>query len=164
MRWGRYKQFSTAKTVRLFKSRVKIDPKTGCHVWTGSRGGGGRYGSVGVAGRTWLAHRAAWFLFNGEDPGQSCICHHCDNGFCVNPKHLFKGTQGDNVRDMEAKNRSFHPKHEKHGRAKLCWKQVRKIRRLHRNGMAIRAIARLFPFVNRTTVAWIIKKRTWITT
>ena len=111
-----------------------------------------------------MAHRAAWFLFKGEDPGSNCVCHHCDNGLCVNVDHLFLGTQGDNVHDMEAKRRSYHPTGAKHGRAVLTAEDVARIRELHAEGMPTRAIARLFPQVNRTTVASVIKGTTWLTT
>ncbi len=162
-RWGRYGQF-TVETARVdFLKKTRKDSKTGCLLWIGSKLPDGRYGGVGLMGKWWLAHRAAWLLFKGTDPGERCVCHHCDNGLCVNVDHLFIGSHGDNMRDMEKKGRSLHLSGEEHGRAKLNWEEVRQIRRLHKSGKAIRAIARMFPFINRQTVSAVVKFQTWIT-
>jgi hypothetical protein len=92
------------------------------------------------------------------------VCHTCDNGMCVNPEHLFLGSQTDNVRDMENKGRSFHPFGELHGRSKLTEEDVIRMRVLHKRGFAIRAIARMYPKVNRSTVSAAIKGKSWSTT
>jgi hypothetical protein len=81
----------------------------------------------------------------------------------VNFKHLFKGTQEDNIHDMENKGRANHPRAEAHGRSKLNWKQVNRIRQLHAGGKAIRAIARMYPVVDRVTISSIVKFQTWVT-
>lgn len=52
-----------------------------------------------------LAHRVSWILSYGEIPQGMLVLHHCDNTFCVNPTHLFLGTQRDNVHDALAKGR-----------------------------------------------------------
>lgn len=53
-----------------------------------------------------LAYRVAWFLTIGEwPPFTICLCHKCDNGNCCNPKHMFLGTDADNIRDMWNKGR-----------------------------------------------------------
>lgn len=127
---------------RFIQKTVADD--SGCIIWTGGLGSHKRYGVVGINGKTWLAHRAAWFLFTGEDPGTSTVCHKCDNGLCVNVDHLFLGTQGDNVRDMETKGRGNHPRNENHGRAKLTNKDVIDIRILYSNGASIRSLAKAY--------------------
>lgn len=158
MRWGRHGRFNldTARERFLLKTKQAAN---GCLIWIGSRSE--RYGSVGFKGRAQLAHRIAWILFVGEDPGDKCVCHTCDNGFCVNVEHLFLGSQGDNVRDMESKGRSCHPFGENHGRSKLTAEDVATIRSLKANGMAVREIARRYPQVNRTTITAIVKGKTW---
>jgi hypothetical protein len=60
-----------------------------------------------------FAHRIAYELANGPIPtgdGEWCVCHHCDNPPCCNPKHLFLGRDADNMADCHAKGRAAHQK------------------------------------------------------
>lgn len=67
------------------------------------------YGSLWLNKVRMMAHRASWIIFNGPIPKGLCVCHHCDNTRCVNPKHLFLGTHSDNMKDAVAKGRTKHP-------------------------------------------------------
>jgi hypothetical protein len=60
---------------------------------------GGKYGKVIDT------HRAAWLLYRGEVPEGQSVLHSCDVPSCVNPDHLFLGSQQDNLSDMARKNR-----------------------------------------------------------
>lgn len=69
----------------------------------------GRYGHFRRApsngGGMIYAHRYSWLFFKGEIPAGLYVLHRCDNPRCVNPKHLFIGTQQDNMNDMKNKGR-----------------------------------------------------------
>lgn len=95
----------TEPTVR-FGRKIEKDPVSGCWNWTASRHRDG-YGWFGPGGRgrAVLAHRWAYENFVGPIPSGLYILHHCDNPPCVNPDHLFVGTQADNVADCIRKGR-----------------------------------------------------------
>lgn len=98
--------------------RAMPEPNSGCLLWLGAVNALG-YGTLGVGTVTTLAHRAAWLAHRGPIPTGLFVCHKCDVPSCVNPDHLFVGTNQDNMADMAAKGRNRQPKGEKHGRAKL---------------------------------------------
>lgn len=81
-------------------------PNRDCWKWIGGTSKG--YGSFGVTHngitKTYLSHRISYFLEYGKQPDEVC-CHKCDNPSCVNPDHLFSGTQIENIQDRDQKNR-----------------------------------------------------------
>lgn len=80
--------------------------KNNCWIWKGIRGPFKKqYGRFKMNCKWFLAHRLSYVFYNGEIPPNMQILHKCDNPPCVNPHHLFLGTQLDNMHDMIAKGR-----------------------------------------------------------
>lgn len=159
--WGRYGQFTLTAARRRFWERVTKTET--CWLWNGHRDRNG-YGKLSFAGEPWLAHRLALTLNNpGRERPELQALHKCDNPPCCNPKHLYWGTPADNVKDAETRGQARHPAGENHGRAKLTQKDADKIRDLRKDGMAIRAIARLYPQVSRPSIVRIVHGKGWLT-
>lgn len=82
---------------------------SGCWEWLSADPGTyGHFTMRGMGYRNQMnAHRASWILHNGAVPNGLFVLHKCDNKRCVNPEHLFLGTQADNMNDMSRKGRSY---------------------------------------------------------
>jgi hypothetical protein len=111
-------------TERIEKKVERI-PEGGCWVWMGTTTVRG-YGQIEHKTKKLYAHRASYEAFVGPIPQGMYVCHTCDNVSCVNPNHLFLGTQKQNLQDMARKGRSTRG--EKNPGAKLTEEQVNQIR------------------------------------
>jgi hypothetical protein len=108
------------------------------------------------------AHRVSYVLFNGDIPKGMNVLHKCDNRQCVNPDHLFIGTQADNVADMVSKgrNKSIPQCGSKNGMAKATNEIVNDIRRCVSNGQRQCDMA-VKHNLSRMTVSRIVRRESW---
>lgn len=174
------------KVAEVFWS--KVQRTSGCWLWLGPKDQDG----YGIFSSTRLkvqrAHRAAWVLVNGSIPTGLCVLHSCDVPCCVNPDHLWLGSNLDNVKDRTNKGRSAKgaqnghatkpectPRGLKHGaytkpesrrvgvlngRAKLQPDDVRQIRVLFQQSGDKKAIADHFK-ITPQQVQHIVTGRQW---
>ena len=126
-------------TIDDFMARVEFDAIAGCWLWPGHHTVDG-YGTCQHRKKTLLAHRVSWELSFGVDPVGKLVCHKCDVPACVNPDHLFLGTQADNMADMRLKGRASRKFGQANGRARLTDAQAAEILRLVDNGLADRKL------------------------
>ena len=102
----------------------------------------------------------SWELTNGEVPDELHVLHKCDNPSCVNPHHLFLGTNFDNVQDKIQKGRMVILKGEESPSSKLTEKKVRQMRRLKEQGYSYAELGRKFE-VDISTARYICIRKLW---
>lgn len=149
---------------RFWAKVVKTDT---CWLWAGYVMPNG-YGQVRREGKAYLCHRWAWKITYGHLPDNKVVAHVCDVRNCVNPDHLWLGTQEDNLLDMYRKGRAIpfagirpDNRGERQGRATLTDKQVLEIRNLAvTSSLSHQAIANLYG-VRRQTVSRVLAGDTW---
>lgn len=103
----------------------RVNKTQGCWIWTGGKDSAG-YGQISVRRKKERTHRLAWLLTLGRIPKGMFVCHKCDNPSCVNPAHLFLGSNRDNMEDKIRKKR--HVFGERTPNSKLTVGDVRFIR------------------------------------
>jgi hypothetical protein len=131
----------------------------GCWEWTGTRFSQG-YGRIAYLNRSLKAHRVAYELFVGPIPEGKLVCHACDNPPCVNPEHLFLGTDLENLQDAARKGRKDH-KGEKNSRVKITEFIVKQIREDYAVGDIMQQDLADKYGVTQMTISNIVTRRTW---
>lgn len=155
----------TPSDVIRFWSKVDICEDDRCWNWCGSIRGNSGYGQFYVGGKRnykqLSSHRVAWEFYNNQFiPEKMLVCHSCDNRLCCNPKHLFLGSQADNIQDMISKNRQATK--ERHGRAKINMNIANEIRqRYAAGGQSQDELAKEYG-INQTTAGRIVRNEIWI--
>lgn len=145
---------------RFFR-QIQVDLSNGCWNWIGVMNSNG-YGRFSFRNKYHLAHRFFFENYLGPISHGFNVCHRCDNRRCVNPAHLWLGTQSQNLSDAAAKNRMFRPDTtgEYNGNRKLDWSKVREIRRLLLGGTKKSQVAKQFD-VSPTTITYISNNSIW---
>lgn len=179
----------TPSVIARFWSKVdKLPIHKGCWIWTAGRGTRG-YGQFSIGGRNHSSHRASYEIQYGSIPEGLSVLHRCDNPACVNPSHLFVGTQKDNMVDMVQKGRSLrgdknpsrihrhlmprgdrhgmrlHPekacKGEANGNVVVTESMVREIRALYKTGQFFQKEIGARFGIHQGTVWQIVNRKTW---
>lgn len=139
-----------------------------CWIWTGALTYDG-YGRIrpGTGHLYVTVHRFSWEMHHGSIPNGLCVLHRCDVRTCVNPSHLFLGTNRDNIDDMVRKGRTCkgrtvlpRARGENNGHAKVTEAIVRVIRKRHEVGESFAAIAREYG-LHRGHVRAIVIGESW---
>jgi hypothetical protein len=145
-----------------------VEKTDDCWWWRATQTVSG-YGRPMLRRWLWTAHRLSWVIANGPIPDGLSVCHTCDNRLCVNPAHLWLGTNGDNNRDCHAKKRSAYHRGtlryprlsgEAHPRHKLALNEVRAIRSAYANGVDALTLAGQYG-VSRNQIYLIGKGKAW---
>lgn len=139
-----------------FWKHVNIRGEDDCWEWRGSHN---RYGDITFKKQHLSAHRLAYILTYGKNIKNKYVLHICDNPLCVNPKHLWLGTQQDNIKDMVEKKRGLVG--ELNGNNKLTKEQILEIRELYTTGKYLqRELAKMF-YVHQVHISEIITRKQW---
>lgn len=159
------KPISTA--IFLSKIDMSAGPK-GCWNWKCSTNNTG-YGTVGVRGKTYCAHRIVAFMVGLVDSVNApkdrtktgFILHQCDNPKCCNPAHFKVGTYTQNQLEAYARKRRTQPRGHRHANAKLTPVQVRSIRGRYATGTISQdALAKMYG-VSQIAISLIVRGETY---
>jgi len=112
-----------------FDDKYEIITESGCWIWTGSLFSSG-YGAIwdNTHKNNRRAHKVSYELYKDTVPDGLLVCHECDTPSCVNPDHLFLGTNQDNTQDMVNKDRGQYG--EQHYNTNLSTEDVNEIKKL----------------------------------
>jgi len=148
-------------TAEEIEARSEPIPESGCWIWMGRWGKNG-YGTHEQGNRREYAHRSSWKMYRGPIPVGLSVLHSCDTPPCVNPAHLFLGTDADNGRDRDQKGRHGYRRHlgVEHGMARLTDDTVREIRARYAAGETQVALSREYG-VRQTQISNVVLRRSW---
>ncbi len=153
---SRYQKGSTVDVkARLLERHLKDG--SGCWLWAGEVRKSG-YGVMSIHRKQVGVHRASYEAFIGPVPEGMFVCHTCDVKTCINPEHLWVGSQQDNMNDKVNKGRQT--KGEGHGMHKLEEPQVVEIKTMLSKGVSQLDVAKMFS-VHKSTISLIARGKRW---
>lgn len=147
---------------KFYEKLPNILNDNSCWEWKGKLDKGG-YGYLSHKGYPYKAHRLSYEIYYAEPLGELHCLHSCDNRKCVNPLHLFSGTNLDNVRDKVQKGRCYtgNQKGENNGASKLSDNQVVEVRNLYKSGNYTTIKLGEMYNVTRSTISYIVNNKTY---
>lgn len=150
-----------SKSARFSWDRVQHGSPGACWPWQGCVNRWG-YGDCQLDGVRMNASRAAWIETHGQPAPGRVVCHRCDNPICCNPRHLFLGTQADNLADCRQKGRSRCRSGASHHRAtaKITEAEVSTIRALVASGLSQSEVGRRVG-IHSSTICRIVNRKSW---
>lgn len=128
-----------------------------CWNWKSTKDNWG-YGRISMFDTEAKSHRFSWVIHFGGIPEGLCVLHRCDNPACVNPKHLFLGTNLENIQDRHIKMRDAFG--EKNSHAKLTRDCVSAIRKRAMNGERQRDLCKEYK-ISTSQICSIVNKKSW---
>lgn len=143
------------RRLSIFNKKIMPVSESGCWLWLGvlHKTGYGIYNGKSV-------HRFAYVLYKGEIPNGLFVCHSCDVRSCLNPDHLFLGTNQDNMNDMKRKGRAPNNRGSNNPTSKLTEDKVRLIKYYLKKGNTCKKIAVQFS-VKASTIKAISSGKNW---
>lgn len=150
------------KAALLLRLEAQTEKTATCWLWRGCIKNQYGHGAISVHNRAVYVHQLAAAIFHGPLPKRGAVLHECDVPACWRPEHLKRGTQADNIADMEAKGRARKvvPRGERHHKVTLTNDQVAEIRaRWAANPRDQRALAAAYG-VRQSTIWRLVHKVT----
>jgi len=145
----------------------RVEKTQSCWLWKGSLLSGTQhrvgkfYGRIQIDGVRYAAHRISYIIAYGSIPKGLHILHTCDNTACVNPRHLYAGTNFDNMQDRKNRGRGYRPVGELHPMTPLTEVDVIRIRSTYAVGdVSQQEIATQYD-VSQVAISAIVRRKTW---
>lgn len=150
-----------------FEAKTIAVPESGCWLWTAATNGRGAVKGAGygnyydpVRRRLMRAHRYAYERYVGPIPDGLHVLHKCDVSICVNPNHLYLGTNKQNMEDKSTRNRAPDQRGVRNPRALLSQEDIERAWALWKKGLSQEKVAAIFG-VHQTTISHAFTGRRW---